>query len=787
MGFGGLSVATSGLRVAQRNLNITGHNIANAEVAGFSRQRIVQTTAFERTVGVNVAGNRMTVGMGADWSEVHQIRNEFLDINFRNNVSQLQFYSTKVQAGLMIETLLGELHGAYNFQTVLNNMWFAIQELTAHPEGLATRQFFLSNANSLLTKAQEVFAGLVDYQFNLDAQIREVVNGTGQGGQILGINATVAAIGQLNHRISFAESAGERANDYRDERNRLLDHLASLVPIDVFYGPKGEVNIMSLGHHLLSGRTQSLMGLRYISNEASFVEVVFTNAANILPASTPPTEFTSYLNYLTPINAAAGNDRGRLLALLQARGTAPANHMSADVAPPVNFLGLINAIAGAPAAQAALTAATTPEETAAAQTAFLAQVHSLETLSGLPSSRFPARLTSARNALAAAQAADDAPAVTAAEAAIAAIIAEASAALPSLLVQAQNVMDEASARDPNNFISRLAAAIAADNTAEELDIMREMERDFLAQTHNHRAAMWSINNAMIPQVQMNLDRIVNRVATMINDALMGYLRGEDGNFVFYVTNADGSPYIPDPSDIDPVTNAPRRVPVRPRDLEGNCGGPLFIRYTEEEHTRGSDGNFLFYYTNPDGSPRIATDASGNPIIDPITGDPARIPRRPWPISDLENPNRAATIFTISHIRLNPDFFDAGGHNLLALSQSGAPGDTDLLVALQKVWMTGSGHYAVRIGESYFNVQDAYSRFTGNIATETAEANSKVTTQTVQVDQAQNMRMSIKGVSMDEEMAAMLRFQFAFQAASRVFNVIDSMIDRIVNGTGRVGM
>jgi flagellar hook-associated protein 1 FlgK len=50
-----------------------------------------------------------------------------------------------------------------------------------------------------------------------------------------------------------------------------------------------------------------------------------------------------------------------------------------------------------------------------------------------------------------------------------------------------------------------------------------------------------------------------------------------------------------------------------------------------------------------------------------------------------------------------------------------------------------------------------------------------------------MRMAIKGVSMDEELNAMLRFQFAFQAASRVFNMIDQMIDRIVNGTGRVGL
>jgi len=703
MGFGGLSIATSGIRAAQRNLNVTGHNIANSEVPGFSRQRIVQTTAATRSAGVNSAGNRMVVGMGTDWSEVHQIRNEFLDINYRNNVSQLKFYSTKVQVGLTVETLLGELHGAFNFQTVLNNIWFSIQELTAHPEGLATRQFFLSNANTFLVKAQETFEGLVEYQFNLDQQIREIVNGRD------GINATVAAIGELNNRIRFAEAGTERANDYRDERHRLLDHLATLIPIDAFYAPNGDINITSMGHHLLTGSTQSMMGLRYIANEASFVEPVFTRSTEILSSGTPPTEFTSYLNYITPINAGAGNDRGKLLALLQARGTSPANHLSASVLPPT--------------------------ATATLQDLAITAHNAINALPIPHPATFPEQLNAAIAATITAIAAETDPVQR--------------AALEVILTDLQAAQTHAE-RDPNNFIQRLVNSGNPGVPALVSDLLLEMERDFHAQTHNHRAHMWSINNAMIPQVQMNLDRIVNSVVTMINDALTGILRGEDGNYLFFETDADGNPIIATDADgnpiIDPVTGQPARIPIRPTDADENHGVPLFIR-----------------------------------DIDVATG------ARPWPITDLENPNRAATVFTISNIRINPDFFEAGGHNLLALSLSGAPGDTDLLVALQKVWMSGTGHYSVQIGERSFNVQDAYIRFTGDIATEVAEANSMVTTQTIQTDQAQNMRMAIKGVSMDEELSAMLRFQFAFQAASRAFNAIDSMIDRLINGTGRVGL
>ncbi|MCL2225812.1 MAG: flagellar basal body protein [Defluviitaleaceae bacterium] len=711
MGFGGLQIATSGLRAAQRNLNITGHNIANAEVTGYSRQRQVQVTSFNRDLGISGGGNRMQVGAGTDWSEVHQIRNEFLDINFRNNVSQLQFYSAKVEAGIAVQTLLGELHGAYNFQTAVNSIWFSIQELTAMPEGLATRQFFLSNANSFITKAQEVLQGMIDYQNNLDLQIRNMVNGPN------GINATVSAIADMNHVIRFTEMSGERANDYRDQRNNLLDHLATMIPIDVWHGPNGDVNITSLGHHLLTGTNQSMMGLRFIANDSPFVEPVFTTETDILSAGTPPTEFTSYLNYIQAISPNNNNDRGRLIALMQARGNAPANHLSADVLPPM-LPARINELATLVEAQIALLPAdpdrSFEDSLAMAIASVNAQIHATP---------------------------PPAPAAL-----------EALQALHADLVEAQLYVQ----RDRNLFIQRIISTPAGPFAD---DLQREIERDFQAQTHNHRAHMWSLENSMIPQVQMNLDRMVNSVVTMINDAITGYLRGDDGNFLFYQTDANGNPLLQYNIDgtprIDPVTGEQMRVPHRPRDgnIPSREGIPLFVR--ESDLVFDNDlGRYVF------------------------TGS--------WPVAQDENPNRIETVFTTVNLRLNPEFLVEGGHNHLALSLSDAPGDTDLLVALQQVWMSAYSHYSVEVGGRTFNIQDAYMRITGMIATETAEASSKVTTQTIQVDQAQNMRMAIKGVSMDEEMSAMLRFQFAFQAASRVFNVIDSMIDTIVNGTGRVG-
>jgi len=598
MGFGGLSIAASGIRAAQTNLAVTGHNLANAEIPGYSRQRIVQTTSFSRPVGNNAAG-RMMLGMGTDWTAVHQIRNEFLDISYRQNVGRLQFYATKVQVGLVIEGVLGELHGAYNFQSVLNDMWYAIQELTAHPEGIETRQMLLATANAFLTKAQSVQRSLFEEQQNLDLQIREMV---------AEINSVVDRINTLNVLIRSSEADGSNANDFRDERNRLVDRLAELIPIDTFTCPLGDINITSLGNEILVQGSHNVLGLRFVSDQFNFVEPVFTRSTQILSSGTPPHEFRQFMSYNRGINNSLNNDFGKLKALMISRGNAPGH-------------------AG--------------------------QIYT-------PRPEIP---------------------------------------------------------DVNDVVLFPGGPVSP----EALQALRDYEAD----VHNWNALMWSAQHAMIPEAQVNLDRIVISVVNMINDAITGNLRNPDGTYMF--TNPDGTPQRP----LTPPPN-------------NNHGIPMFVRV--------SDG----------AAPT-------------------------WPLDPAPDTNDVNTLLTTNNLRINPAMLGPGGHNAIALSLTGAAADTDLLEALQTVWKSNQSYYSVRIGNRTFNVQDAYIRMTNDLSTRISEANSFVTTKTVQTLQADQLRNAIKGVAVDEEMTDMLRFQFAFQSASRILNVIDGMIDQIVNRTGRVGL
>jgi flagellar hook-associated protein 1 FlgK len=53
--------------------------------------------------------------------------------------------------------------------------------------------------------------------------------------------------------------------------------------------------------------------------------------------------------------------------------------------------------------------------------------------------------------------------------------------------------------------------------------------------------------------------------------------------------------------------------------------------------------------------------------------------------------------------------------------------------------------------------------------------------------AENQRLAVSGVSLDEEMVNLVKYQHAYNGAARVITVMDEMLDKLINGTGRVGL
>ena len=85
-----------------------------------------------------------------------------------------------------------------------------------------------------------------------------------------------------------------------------------------------------------------------------------------------------------------------------------------------------------------------------------------------------------------------------------------------------------------------------------------------------------------------------------------------------------------------------------------------------------------------------------------------------------------------------------------------------------------------------SLDDYYQYIILTVGSKGSEATNIAESQGRLVEAADAQRTAIAGVSMDEEMTNMLKFKFAYDAAARVLNIIDSMLETVVNRLGMVG-
>lgn len=311
-----IGVALSGLRAAQAGLSVTGHNVSNSSVSGYTRQQIIQQDFSYVTIGSSPTGClKLKAGLGTNVSEIRQIRNRFYDTIYRQENSYGNYYSRKYTAGDEINNIIGELQSEYKAQDTIIDVWNSLNELSKNPAAIETRSGFIQSCVSFLEKMQDINKSLFEYQMNLNEQVKQEINK---------INTIVEQIGVLNEKIQQVEVDGTNANDMRDERNRLIDELSGFLDIEVKEVPVADgrssrVDILIAGSELLVNNVQQKIGLKYCNGEYPFVEPVFTTSKDILPASSNATKlFPNLDNEDLGTNSYA--TRGSLKALLVSRG-----------------------------------------------------------------------------------------------------------------------------------------------------------------------------------------------------------------------------------------------------------------------------------------------------------------------------------------------------------------------------------------------------------------------------------------------------------------------------------
>ncbi|MFJ8261837.1 flagellar hook-associated protein FlgK [Rummeliibacillus sp. NPDC094406] len=228
--FMGLETSKRGLTTQQSALYTVGHNIANANTLGYSRQRVnMEATMGFPGVGMNAPKIPGFLGTGVQAGSVQRIRDQFVDNQYRQATSKLGYWSAKSDAVSQMEDILSE-PSEYGLNKAFDNFYAALQDLSTKPDSSATRAVVAQRGEHLADSFNYLSTQLKQVQSNLKNEISAESNS---------VNSIIQQIATLNQQIGNVEINGYLPNDLYDARDNLLDQLSEYFNVTVDYTPSG--------------------------------------------------------------------------------------------------------------------------------------------------------------------------------------------------------------------------------------------------------------------------------------------------------------------------------------------------------------------------------------------------------------------------------------------------------------------------------------------------------------------------------------------------------------------
>ncbi len=259
-----LLIGAQAMGVQQRAIQTTGHNIANVNTPGFSRQRVELSSASPSFAG------QLLLGQGVMIGGIKSVVNGFIEAQLLSLSGALGFAEAENRALTEVENAFPVTAGS-GIGAALDAFFGALSDLANNPAGQAERVNLIGKAQTLGDTLRQTRSVLTLLQENLDEDL---------DGAVHRVNALLPQIAALNKQIAMSEAGGERANDFRDQRQVLLQEIARLTGATVLEESDGQVTVLAGGLLLVGGdRAASLSDTTL--NPSGFRLVTYTSPGGV--------------------------------------------------------------------------------------------------------------------------------------------------------------------------------------------------------------------------------------------------------------------------------------------------------------------------------------------------------------------------------------------------------------------------------------------------------------------------------------------------------------------------
>lgn len=275
--FFGLEMGRRALDYFRRGMETAGHNISNADVEGYSRQRVEPSTTDPFTVpAFNRPAIPGQIGTGVKVDAITRLRDAFLDIQFREETTVKGYWEQIDRALTTLEVYVNE-PGGKGLKTSLDEYWTSLQELHKRPDSSAVREEIVEKTKNLTVYLDQLVQNYDEYRVAMNREVKLMVEES---------NTLIDQIAALNVTIAQVEGTGGNPNDLMDRRDLLVEKLSRFMDISVnppCLEGDGEFKIDLHGKLLVQGdKTRHLVLVDVIGNNGFFDVQVEDNLFDVV-------------------------------------------------------------------------------------------------------------------------------------------------------------------------------------------------------------------------------------------------------------------------------------------------------------------------------------------------------------------------------------------------------------------------------------------------------------------------------------------------------------------------
>ncbi|MDO8344127.1 MAG: flagellar hook-associated protein FlgK [Cellvibrio sp.] len=290
-----LSNAISGLQASQNALRTAGHNISNANTAGYSRQEVNYATRPEQNMGG--AG---FIGSGVTTTSIERVVNEFVTTQLRSDTStfnQLNKYNTNIGK---VDKLFADV--STGLSGALQTFFASLQNGANDPASTPGRQLIVTEAQSLSNRFNNLHQRMSEIEKSVNSEVRTV---------IAQMNSLASSVASLNQSIGElrASGNGNEPNDLMDKRDEALRQLSELISLQVVTQGDGDVNIfIGNGQPLVIGTQVSTFS---VTNDGK-IQLKGNNSVADVSGQISGGQIGGLLSFRNEVLAPSMNELGRI-------------------------------------------------------------------------------------------------------------------------------------------------------------------------------------------------------------------------------------------------------------------------------------------------------------------------------------------------------------------------------------------------------------------------------------------------------------------------------------------